>query len=86
MVSLILDRKIKGKIDQVNGILILDRLSVTYLQPVSTLTNSNATASQRYEALDQMALALSSLNAKISSGKIAKESRHPGFGGMAAFG
>jgi hypothetical protein len=50
------------------------------------LTDSNATVNQRYQALDQMALALRSLNDKITSEKIVKESRHPGFGGIAAFG
>ncbi|WRT67670.1 uncharacterized protein IL334_004642 [Kwoniella shivajii] len=72
VVSLILDGKIKGKIDQVNGLLILDRF--------------NAASKNRYNALNEMSSQLEYLTGKIESEKLSREGARGGWSsGMTAF-
>ncbi|OCF30632.1 COP9 signalosome complex subunit 2 [Kwoniella heveanensis CBS 569] len=72
VVSLILDEKIKGKIDQVNGLLILDRF--------------NASSRKRYQALGGMSKQLDHLTGKIEAEKLTREAGRGWAGSMAAFG
>ncbi|ORY31403.1 PCI domain-domain-containing protein [Naematelia encephala] len=58
VVTLILDDKVKGKIDQVNGLLILDRF--------------NAEAKKRYEAMSKINEQITLLNARIVAEKVAR--------------
>jgi len=71
-VSLILDGKIKGKIDQVNGLLILDRF--------------NMTATKRYRALNQMTRELETLSKQIVSDKLSRENSRGWAGQIPAYG
>lgn len=71
VVSLILDKKIKGKIDQVNGLLVMERF--------------NATATKRYEALQKMINELEGLGKKVVSDKVVRDKSSWG-GQLAAFG
>ncbi|KAK1925355.1 endopeptidase [Papiliotrema laurentii] len=61
VVSLILDKKIKGKIDQVNGLLVLDRF--------------HAEARKQYQALDGLTSQLDLLNRRVISDKVGRETR-----------
>ncbi|KAK6908306.1 hypothetical protein I203_102307 [Kwoniella mangroviensis CBS 8507] len=75
VVSLILDGKIKGKIDQVRGLLILDRF--------------NASSRERYIALNNMTAQLDHLTHKIEVDKLTREGggRSGGWaGGLTSFG
>ncbi|WVQ96861.1 hypothetical protein IAU59_003968 [Kwoniella sp. CBS 9459] len=72
VVSLILDEKIKGKIDQVNGLLVLDRF--------------NASSRKRYQALGGMSRQLDYLTSKIEAEKLTREAGRGWAGSMAAFG
>lgn len=58
VVSLILDGRVKGKIDQVQGLLVLDRF--------------HAAEADRYRALDNMALSLQGLSNRIILDKVAR--------------
>lgn len=85
--SLILDGRIAGKVDQVNGIIVLDRLCVSLStprpapdrlppRPVTTPTNSSKTeSSARYKALDTLAGELQALSARIVRDKFDRELR-----------
>ncbi|KAK8858486.1 hypothetical protein IAR55_002713 [Kwoniella newhampshirensis] len=59
VVSLILDGKIEGKIDQVNGLLILDRFNVA--------------SRKRYQTVNGLAARISEISAKIESEKLSRE-------------
>lgn len=75
IVSLILDRKIKGKIDQVNGLLVLDKLSAIWNALARKLIPSNATEAQRYKALNGMVRDLGYLHCKVLEVKVAQSER-----------
>ncbi|CAD6574711.1 MAG: hypothetical protein TREMPRED_001210 [Tremellales sp. Tagirdzhanova-0007] len=71
VVSLILDDRIKGKIDQVNGLLVLDRFNVT--------------SRKRYEALGGMTKELQHLSSRILVEKVAREGGGSWRGPMSVF-
>ncbi|WVR06257.1 hypothetical protein IAU60_003287 [Kwoniella sp. DSM 27419] len=72
VVSLILDDKIKGKIDQVNGLLVLDRF--------------HASSRARYQALTDMSAQLDNLGSRIVAEKLTRDGNRGWAGGLAAFG
>lgn len=91
VVSLILDGKIKGRIDQVNGLLVLDRLCVLPSNLIllmelglgsrnKQLTASNALSTKRYQALDQLSKELEHLGGNIVADKLVREGSR-GWGG-----
>ncbi|KAL7423214.1 hypothetical protein Q5752_002514 [Cryptotrichosporon argae] len=61
VISLILDGKIQGKIDQVNGLIVLDRF--------------HAAARQKYAVLNSLANEISNLSSHIVSDKLSREPR-----------
>ncbi|KAK4687770.1 COP9 signalosome complex subunit 2, partial [Tremellales sp. Uapishka_1] len=74
VVSLILDGKIKGKIDQVNGLLVLERF--------------NTISAKRYEGLNQMTREIKTLSSRIISEKMGRDAGRQwgGSTGLTAFG
>lgn len=90
VVSLILDERIKGKIDQVQGLLVLERLYVLFshlnltIRKEADVSDSNTTSVKRYEALNGMSKELGNLNKRIVMDKMVRgEGRSWGPAGMA---